>query len=147
MDPASENYSELIQSQCFYNLIQSPTRIGETKISILDHIIVKNSNRPIKSCTLDFDISDHKPVFASFVYKKHSHNFNKNPSPMNIAKTNYVLLQEIIQRQNWSHITEISDTNTAFKLFIEKLSSCVDDASNKISARKHQRSILSRNLG
>ena len=59
---------------------------------------------------------------------------------MNITKTNYVLLQEIIQQQNWSPITEISDTNTAFKLFIEKLSLCVDDASNKISARKNQRS-------
>jgi hypothetical protein len=47
LDSASEDYSELIQSQCFYKLIQSPTRIGETKISILDHIIVKNSSRAL----------------------------------------------------------------------------------------------------
>jgi hypothetical protein len=32
LDSASEEYSELIQSQCFYNLIQSPTRIGKIKI-------------------------------------------------------------------------------------------------------------------
>lgn len=69
LDINSFNYENLLTSYGFFNTILSPTRFSSTKTSLLDHIATNRVGSNINSATIDFNISDHLPVFASIDFK------------------------------------------------------------------------------
>ena len=63
IDNCALNYQRIMNLNGFYNIVQSPTRYSETKISLLDHIFVNNSYHTMSSCTINSDIlADHKYI-------------------------------------------------------------------------------------
>ena len=53
LDSCSFDYLRMMSSNGFYNIINSPTRPGNTKFSLLDHIFINNNEgQNISSCTI-----------------------------------------------------------------------------------------------
>ena len=64
-DKLTKDYINILNSSCFTNTILSPTRYGTSKNSIIDHVLINTLFREVKSCTVDFAISDHQPCVVS----------------------------------------------------------------------------------
>ena len=62
-DCLSLNYLRIKSSNGFFNIVDTPTRFGIHKNSLLDHIFVKNLKNSMLSCTIETDVlADHLPV-------------------------------------------------------------------------------------
>ena len=62
-DCLSLNYLRIKSSNGFFNIVDTPTRFGIHKNSLLDHIFVNNLKNSMLSCTIDNDVlADHLPV-------------------------------------------------------------------------------------
>ena len=58
-------------------IIESATRFGATKTSLLDHIFVKILGRATRSCTAHTDIlADHLPIIGRIPLPAHKHSNN-----------------------------------------------------------------------
>ena len=66
----SLEYCDILSKFGFFNVTESPTRLGTTKHSLIDQFLVNNARWHYKSCTIDFDISYHLPVCASLALNK-----------------------------------------------------------------------------
>ena len=138
-DANSENYLNLMSKNGFFNTIHTPTRIGAYKDSILDHIMTNKLFSSMTSCTIDYDISDHFPTCFFFVYKQMTRKQTSPSSAVSYTKINYQLLQENVKNFNWTQIYEISDTNSAFEMFLDKFTKLIEDSSRKISVRSQRK--------
>ena len=142
LDNNSLNYLRIMSSNGFFNIIDSPTRYGDTKISLLDHIFVNNLSNSMLSCTIDTDlIADHLPI-AGFVKFRNpaSHNVNANLKAK-ITKLDRILLTEkIADPECWSSVLGCNEANSAFQLFTETFQQKLTEASmtkTRKASKKH----------
>ena len=63
--PLLKKYNSLLKSCGLYQIIDKPTRITESKSSLLDHILVSYRNKIIKSGVITTGYSDHSLVFCT----------------------------------------------------------------------------------
>ena len=113
LDINSFNYENLLTSYGFCNTILTATRLGSTKNSLIDHIATNRVDSNINSATIDFNISDHQPVFASIEFKI------KIPkrSNLSIFIIDYDQLAIKLAEQDWRAIMDCSDVNKSFESF------------------------------
>lgn len=113
LDMNSFNYENLLTSYGFFNTILSPTRLGKTKTSLIDHIATNRVGYNIKSATIDYDISDHLPIFASIIFGSH----DPSNSKLSAFIIDYGELAIRVAEQDWRAIMDCSDVNKSFELF------------------------------
>ena len=113
------NYEALLTSLGYYNTILSTTRFGNTKNSILDHILTNIIGREIFSCTVDIDLSDHLPILTSF--KLVENFFSETKISQNMFKTNYYELKAKLENFKWEELYTIADINDSFNYFAKTL--------------------------
>ena len=92
-----EKWSDLGLSQ----VIATPTRITDTSETVIDHIYVNNLNKVFDCGTIDFEISDHKPIFISRKSPKMRHSLPKS-----------------IEVYNWKRFDRKGFEESILKLFI-----------------------------
>lgn len=138
LDMQSIHYFNILNEHGFYNVIQSPTRISNTKSSLLDHMLMNNSFGFVRSSTIDFDLSDHFAICSSFKFKTYSH--KQAPSQFQKTKLQYITLQSNIKEFNWDAITNCLDTNLAFENFLANLGKLISQSSISITYRNSKNS-------
>ena len=117
-DRYSLQYEALLTSLGYYNTILSTTRYGNTKDSIIDHILTNIIGKEIFSCTIDSDISDHLPILTSMSLFENRVSESKVVKRSNI---NYNGLQKKLTDYNWNNLYEINDVNESFQYFIKTI--------------------------
>ena len=138
-DTNSQNYQNLLHKNGFFNTILSPTRYGDSKNSLIDHILINKVGNELKSCTIEYDLSDHQPTCLFFVYKKLTQKRHNSPLATCQPIINYAILNQNIQEFDWSPIHQITDTNLAFETFIEHYSTIIKNSSKKTSVKTQKR--------
>ena len=126
------NYCDILNKNGFFNIIHSPTRYGKTKTSLLDHILVNNSRRFYNSCTIDNEISDHLPICFSFQLNKFT---QQDDTSSKFLKVDHQKLRDNLSVANWSSVTSLTDTNTAFEKFIDTFQNCISESSKEIKVK------------
>ena len=107
IDHHSLEFLRIMSCNGFYNLIETPTRFGNSKISLLDHIFINSFHNDMFSCTVDTNlISDHLPVIGCIAHT----NFT-TPKPVQaITKLDHCKLYEKISDQkNWEGVLQSTD--------------------------------------
>ena len=138
-DANSQNYQNLLHKNGFFNTILSPTRFGVTKNSLLDHFLINKFGKNLKTCTIEYDLSDHLPTCLSFVYKRATQKCQSTGLATNHSKINYAVLNENIENFDWSPIYQITDTNLAFDTFIKNYSSIIETSSKQRNTRSRNK--------
>ena len=130
----TKNYINLLTSTCFANVVLSPTRYGQHKNSIIDHILVNSLCRDIKTCTVDSVLADHQPCIASI---KTNHVFKYPKNTKSIDVIDYCKLNKLVCDEDWScHIT--GHASESVESFQNKLSKLISESTThkNISKRK-----------
>ena len=112
-------YETVLNNFGFYNVISSPTRICDTRNSLIDHIIYNNIENTVLSCTLDSDFADHRPIVASFKLESLPKVFEKYP--YDTMALNYQQMYKKLRNFDWHQVRESADANQGFKLLIKTL--------------------------
>ena len=118
LDSCSFDYLRMMSSNGFYNIINSPTRPGNTKFSLLDHIFINNNEgQKISSCTIFTDIlADHWPIIG-FIKLPVLHVI-KESKTIEVTKLDQGLLQrKINDQENWCKLDKYDNPNDAFICF------------------------------
>ena len=63
--PASSDYIHLLQSNAFFLLITSPTRVTSTSQTFIDHIFTNEYESILTPDVLTYSLSDHYPIFCT----------------------------------------------------------------------------------
>ncbi len=106
-------------------LISVPTRVGNHKASLLDHVITNREDYYYQSGTLDLGLSDHSLIFAARKRKK-LHRVVQRMSCRNYRNFIPENFRCHIDRTDWSSITHSQDANVAARLFHETFMSVAD---------------------
>ena len=144
-DPSHTSFLNLMKSQHFLPKISKPTRFSPTpgiSPSLLDHIWV-NSTDLFKSGIIPSDFTDHCPTFISIPL------FSIEPKEDLVKLTfrpysdeNFNLLAQHVTDFDWDSAFS-GDTNSDFKIFIEKLNSlycrCFPQKIKYVSRKKIQK--------
>ena len=60
----TQDYLNMLSSNCTVNLIDKPTRVTPSSGTIVDHILTNDSKHQTIPLVFDYDITDHYPVAA-----------------------------------------------------------------------------------
>ena len=129
----TRDYVTLLNTYGFLNTILSPTRFGEQKNSIIDHILINNLNRSVKTCTVDYTIADHQACILSLnLSTAGSHCKAKSFDVIDHAK-----LRDLVQAEDWNIIVN-NDAEASTKTFTSKLGKLITECTSTRSfkARK-----------
>lgn len=128
-------YDDTLTGLGFLNLITSATRICPTKHSIIDHIAVNSLGLNINTCTINSDITDHLPCFASIELPNCT---SKKTKPINKTHINFKAVNSELENYSWDldNYFNTCDTNEDFKLFHESLVKIIKQNTNTIDKTK-----------
>ena len=117
IDTPSLEYLRVMSSNGFYNIIHSPTRYGQTKTSLLDHMFVNNIGAQMCSGTIDSDIlADHLPIIGFFQFG--SSMVLKQDKTKVISKLDHSLLSnKINEPECWNAVYACTEPDEAFEVF------------------------------
>ena len=132
----SLEYCDILSKFGFFNVIESPTRLGTTKHSLIDHILVNNARWHYKSCTIDFDISDHLPVCASLALNKTT---ESGTEIFQMSKINYSKLRDNLQSTDWDEVLNATNVSSAFEKFIENFQQQIKISSDTKNVKRNKR--------
>ena len=132
----SLEYCDILSKFGFFNVIESPTRLGTTKHSLIDHILVNNARWHYKSCTIDFDISDHLPVCASLALNKAT---ESGTEIFLMSKIKNSKLRDNLQSADWDEVLNATNVSYAFENFIENLQQQIKISSDTKNVKRNKR--------
>ena len=89
----------------FVNTITTPTRYGNFKNSIIDHIAVNRFKRGIKTITVGYLLADHQPCIISIEI---SSQFANKSNHSNLTKTDLKASSNKVEEHDWSRIIDTS---------------------------------------
>ena len=122
------DYLRILSCNGFFNIIQSPTRLGNTKLSLLDHIFINNTEFKVSSCTILTDIlADHLPIVGCIhLPKLHG----KRSSSITVTKLDHDLLaNKINEPENWNEIYASDNPEQASAFFANTMQKLVAQSS------------------
>lgn len=123
------DYMRIMSMNGFFNIIESPTRCGRTKDSILDHILVNNTSNEILSCTVKTDmIADHLPVISSIAFPNTWKPNQANQILITKLDPN-TLYKKVNDPEVWQGVLNSSNPNDAFEIFTNTLQKLVAESS------------------
>ena len=122
-----EKFFHMLMNNNYLPLITKPTRVQDTSISIIDHVIINSkvieSDTKVKSGVLYSSITDHLPVFLSI-----QENLKITPKirPMIhvFNEKNKNKFRRLIKNCNWVRFTETSNVNEALSIFYRHWKEC-----------------------
>ena len=121
----------------FYNLIETPTRFENSKISLLDHNFINSFHNDIFSCNVDTNlISNHLPVIGCI-----AHTNVTTPKPIQaVIKLHHCKLYEkISDPKNWEGVLQSTDPDEAFSLFTKTTQALIAESSNKKTIKRSKK--------
>ena len=119
----TEDFINLMTSNCLYPLISKPTRITHSTATLIDNIFTNNLEFNMVSGIIYSDISDHLPVFQITQFKlvfepppprKHIRLIN----PQNILK-----FRSKLAEIDWSFLQNLDSVNNCYDAFYNRLNS------------------------
>jgi exonuclease III len=117
--------------QSFIPTITVPTRIVDSSVSLIDHILVNcqilKENKEILTGNIYYDISDHLP---NFIKIKDILTSSKNNRPLVriFGKKNMNKFKHFIQTASWDAFYEADDPNQALSVFYEIYNEAFDSS-------------------
>ena len=99
-------------------LIKEPTRICNTRSSLLDHALTNREELYYKQGTIDFGHSDHSLIYIARKKRKLRRTVTKI-NCRNYRKLNESEFRSRIERTDWTDVLTSEDPNTAAMLFHE----------------------------
>ena len=112
-DASISNFYDSLSSHSLLPMISKPTRITDDTFSLIDNIFVTNPSQ-IHSGILNFDITDHFPIFIT--YKDFLNNISPQPEIIEYRIINEYTLQlfyDNLSKTSFDEITTLSDCNEA----------------------------------
>ncbi|XP_030759775.1 uncharacterized protein LOC115885127 [Sitophilus oryzae] len=141
------SYNNILESAALNQIINEPTRISKTGISLIDHIIVSNHIKVSRSGTESLDLSDHEMVFAIFEFLT---KINK-PRPCqfrSLKNINIQLLTDHLCSIPWRNMYDYRDVDEMVAFFNENLTILMDIHAplKVINFNKHYRPWITENI-
>ena len=128
---SSNDFLQIMLSNSLYPVITKPTRITDYSATIIDNIFC-NHQRVHFSGLIYTDISDHLPVFVmnncDDVVEKQTVYFETRQ----MRRDNISNFNEMLSRQDWSDLMNITDTDEAYHVFIDTYTRIFDKCCPKI---------------
>ena len=134
-DKATKTYLDILSNHEFLNLISSPTRYGDHKNSIIDHLAVNRFKHGIKTCTVDFLLADHQPCIGSIEISSNS--FRHKTLPVFI-KTDYKTLNEKVQNQDWKAVIDLNNSQNSMDNFLSTFHTIIKASSTEITPKANK---------
>jgi len=103
------------------NIVKSPTRISDRSVSLIDVMIVDNTDNEMFTVNQDLGYSDH---LAQLLYMK-SKNLLKGPitkHKRHFTDKNIEEFQYLLHKENWEEVTTSDEPNISFNIFMDTLS-------------------------
>lgn len=134
-DSEVTNYLNILCEQGYISYINKATRVSQNSSTLIDHIFVRernknHSNLVINSAIFETDLTDHYSVFLSI--KNESSPTTVGSNVENYYKIDYVKLNSILQKENWSDVINCNDMQNCYNYFINKLKSHISKATKKL---------------
>ena len=125
------NYSLMIKSVNFHNIIKTPTRITKTSATCIDHLYTNNKTSIIKKFILIDNISDHFPLLGIINLKlKHKHQeqiWSRNFSKINSEQLQFDTQMKMQQLLNQFLANPTESIHTEFKLLTDAIKEIVNN--------------------
>ncbi|CAM1306749.1 Uncharacterised protein at_DN0802, partial [Pycnogonum litorale] len=132
--------NEYIETLCEYelqNLIVFPTRQTSKSSSLIDHIFTNIPNKFFKSGVINYDISDHLPVFTTFANLTFHTSLPVNTYVYDFKKYNKNRFRTDTKKIQWE--TDQKSANNMFNNFVHKFGNlCKQHLPKKTIKRKKQ---------
>ena len=115
-----KTFFNMTLEQTFIPTITIPTRITDSSVSLIDHILINSQiikdKGDIMTGNLYCDISDHLP---NFIKIKTKHNFNKTERPMVriYGQKNMEKFRDFIANSSWEEYFITNDPDKALEIF------------------------------
>ena len=145
----ASNYLNIIQSYGLLPLITKPTRVTETTSTILDHILTINVHHCILPGIIQYDLSDHYPIFCTVFdpLSEKCEKFGMKQMARDLTsfrQDNFISnLEESLFKFNSNLATKqinYHSFNEIFKIFIQIINNVINKrCPNKLLSRKKQR--------
>ena len=130
----TRTYLDILSNFEFFNTISTPTRFGDHKNSIIDHLIVNRLKSGIKTCTVDYLLADHQPCIGSVDICTH-----RPKQKLSVyTKTNYVALKENLESQDWNSIIDGNCSETSMKNFLTTFNDIAKSSSCEVKSKVHK---------
>lgn len=129
---ANKDYSFLLQSFNFRNVITTPTRVTSVSSSIIDHALT-NIDTDVHAGVFKEPIADHLSMFIvlnNLIQNKKEHR-------RHIIKTDYTMLRKSLLQISFDDIYD-NDVNTEFSNLIGILKNAVNNCCRVLPARSYQ---------
>ena len=129
-DNPTLDYMRTMSLNGYFNIIESATRFGATKTSLLDHIFVKNLGRDIRSCTVDTNLlADHLPIIGCIALPGHK-NSNNHECTRTITKLDKdQLYGKTNDPENWLEVLACDDPDQVFTNFTTSMQAFIAKSS------------------
>jgi hypothetical protein len=125
------NFFKTALEHSFIPTITLPTRIIETQISLIDHILINTNttknNKNISTGNIYTDITDHLPNFITIKTHK-THKKYKRPVIRIYGEKNMSKFKELIANSDWEDFYNIDDANSALNIFYNTYNKAFNDA-------------------
>ena len=138
-DKLTKDYINILNSSCFTNTILSPTRYGTSKNSIIDHVLINTFFREVKSCTVDFAISDHQPCVVSIKTAVKIKSLKQHGI---LEKVDYGKLNEMVCNEDWRSLLNIGDACACVGAFVNTMSKHIQAATTSFKISKRKQSFI-----
>lgn len=124
--PLTSSYSNLLAQNNFFPCVQHATRVTEQSKTCIDHFSI-NFHCKYKAFSLEDSTLDHFPIFLAL----RDGSPPKRQMKKDIVTINYDLLNSNLENMSWNHITNLSDPDAAFDMFVTKLKDVIDKSSSE----------------
>ncbi len=126
------SFINMILSNNFIPHITLPTCITDHSISIIDNILLKESNKLCNKITagnIYNNITDHLPNFILiYLHNRDSHKNTNRPMIRLYSEKNILKLKKILSRSNWKVVHECLDASKALSEFMDTYNKTFQEA-------------------
>ena len=112
----AQKYLETVHNNGFRQLIQKATRIQGNSYSLIDHILIKNTNLETTTGTIPTDISDHFFTFSA-LNNTHKQTVQREIALRDFSQTNLNEFKAALNNLSWQNVLVQTDVNCAFDEF------------------------------
>lgn len=127
-DATSRQLIALANSFACNNVISKATRLTAETATLLDICLTNTLPTSCVAGSLAVDISDHLPISCTIPSSNGTCKSNKKVRSRQINADTLGIFRYRVIATDWNHVLQERDANLAYKLFINKLIKCYDEA-------------------
>lgn len=120
-DNTVNNYVSIFNSYGFLSVVNGPTRVTSNSRTHIDHIFLRRnlvtSTLGYSTYIINSDITDHFPIMINFFSENHTLSNADSFTTKIISKVNYCMFGELLNRQDWSIVTDVGEVEVATENF------------------------------